>query len=408
MNTTILPDSIDHLFQNAFTPEFWRKAFSILIAAVLILVVFRVLQVIVSRAIKKTMPEQKAQLVKKAIQYTGWVIAIVSVLESMGVNLSALLGAAGIAGIAIGLAAQTSVSNLISGIFLISEKSFQIGDVIQVGDISGIIMSIDLLSIKLQTFDNRFVRIPNESIIKSNVINNTRFPIRRLDVWVSVSYNSDLKKVTETLKDIASKNLNALNNPEPLIYIDKFDISGVSILFGVWFEQSKLVDLRNSIIMDIQRRFAEEGIEIPYPKRDVYIKGIADTQIPDLRSDRRGAECRHEYLIVRGVDARPVFMIIERCIGLYLTNRDIFLREEQPYEAKTKGGIDNCGGSGDAAFRVHDRGGTDRHRVEPLLYVAGFIRTVCCVDTLFRRDFCGQLWRNRILGGPEQPLPAIL
>jgi len=206
----------------------------------------------------------------------------------MGVNLSALLGAAAIAGIAIGFAAQTSVSKLISGIFLISERPFQIGDVIQVGDITGIVMSIDLLSIKLQTFDNRFVRIPNESIIKSNVINNTRFPIRRLDVWVSVSYNSDLKKVTETLKDIASKNLNALNNPEPLIYIDKFDISGVSILFGVWFEQSKLVDLRNSIIMAIQRRFAEEGIEIPYPKRDVYIKGIADTQASALRGDRRG------------------------------------------------------------------------------------------------------------------------
>jgi len=288
MDTTILPDGINRLFQNAFTPEFWKKALSVLLAAVLILAFFRVLQVLVSRAVKKTMPEQKSRLVKKAIQYTGWVIVVISVLESMGVNLSALLGAAGIAGIAIGFAAQTSVSNLISGIFLISERPFQIGDVIQVGDITGIVMSIDLLSIKLQTFDNRFVRIPNESIIKSNVINTTRFPIRRLDVWVTVSYSSDLKKVTETLKDIASKNLNALNNPEPLIYIDKFDTSGINILFGVWFEQSKLVDLRNSIIMDIQTRFAEEGIEIPYPKRDVYIKGIADTQASALRGDRRG------------------------------------------------------------------------------------------------------------------------
>jgi len=94
MDSTILPDSINQLFQNAFTPEFWRKALSILLGAVLILVVFRVLRVIVSRAIKKTLPEQKAQLVKKAIQYTGWTIAVVSVLESMGVNLSALLGAA--------------------------------------------------------------------------------------------------------------------------------------------------------------------------------------------------------------------------------------------------------------------------------------------------------------------------
>ncbi|MEN6297008.1 MAG: mechanosensitive ion channel family protein [Rectinema sp.] len=287
MNSTILPDFINNLFKDAFTPEFWRKAFSAIIAAVLILGAFRILQAIASRTMKKNMPEQKAQLVKKAIHYTGWAIAIISVLESMGVNLSALLGAAGIAGIAIGFAAQTSVSNLISGIFLISEKPFQIGDVIQVGDITGIVMSIDLLSVKLQTFDNRFVRIPNESIIKLNVTNNTRFPIRRLDVWVGVSYNSNLNKVTEVLKDIAARNLYALDNPAPLIYIDKFDNSSINILFGVWFEQSKLVDLRNSIIIDIHTRFAEEGIEIPYPKRDVYIKGIVDTQIPDVRKDMR-------------------------------------------------------------------------------------------------------------------------
>lgn len=280
MNATILPDFFSKLLQDAATPEFWRKALGIVATAAIILIFFRVLQVIATRAIKKNIPEQKTLLMRRAIRYTGWVIAVISVLQAMGVNLSALLGAAGIAGIAIGFAAQTSVSNLISGIFLIFEKPFQIGDVIQVGDITGIVLSIDLLSIKLQTFDNRFVRIPNESIIKSNVINTTRFPIRRLDIWVGVSYRSDLARVTELLKDIAAKNLNALDNPEPLIYFDKFDASSINILFGVWFEQSKLVDLRNTIIMDIQTRFAAEGIEIPYPKRDLYIKGIADAQNP--------------------------------------------------------------------------------------------------------------------------------
>jgi Small-conductance mechanosensitive channel len=133
-------------------------------------------------------------------------------------------------------------------------------------------MSIDLLSVKLQTFDNKFVRIPNETIIKTNVVNITRFPIRRLDITVGVSYNSDLKKVTELLKDIAAKNMYALDNPEPLILIDKFDKSSINILLGVWFEQSKLVDLKNSIIIDIHERFDKEGIEIPYSKMDIYIK----------------------------------------------------------------------------------------------------------------------------------------
>jgi len=287
MDNTLLPDSIDHLIQDALTPEFWSKAFAILITAILILVFFRILRIILGRGMKKSIPEQKAQLILKAIRYTGWVIAIVSVLQSVGVNLSALLGAAGIAGIAVGFAAQTSVSNLISGIFLVFEKPFQISDVIQIDDISGTVMSIDLLSVKLQTFDNRFVRIPNESIIKTNVINLTRFPIRRLDIYVNVSYSTDLKKATDVLNDIASKNIYVLDNPSPLILIDKFDIPGVSILLGVWFERSNLVEIKNTILMEIQERFAEEGIEIPHPKRDVYIKGIVERESSERKSDEK-------------------------------------------------------------------------------------------------------------------------
>lgn len=272
MQSSILPDFFNRLYNEALTPAFWQKAIGIAFAAILILAFFRILQVLVSRTLRKTMPEPKAQLIRKTIRYTGYVVAIASILQSMGINLSALLGAAGIAGIAIGFAAQTSVSNLISGLFLISEKSFQIGDVIQAGDITGIVMSIDLLSVKLQTFDNKFVRIPNETIIKTNVINITRFPIRRLDITVGVSYNSDLKKVTGVLKDIAAKNMYVLDNPEPLILIDKFDKSSINILLGVWFEQSKFVNLKNSIIIEIQERFEQEGIEIPYSKMEIYIK----------------------------------------------------------------------------------------------------------------------------------------
>ncbi|MFZ5859219.1 MAG: mechanosensitive ion channel family protein [Spirochaetota bacterium] len=286
MKSSILPDFFTRLYNEALTPAFWQKAIGIAFAAILILAFFRILQVIVSRTLRKTMPEPKAQLIRKTIRYTGYVVAIASILQSMGINLSALLGAAGIAGIAIGFAAQTSVSNLISGLFLISEKSFQIDDVIQAGDITGIVMSIDLLSVKLQTFDNKFVRIPNETIIKTNVVNITRFPIRRLDITVGVSYNSDLKKVTELLKDIAAKNMYALDNPEPLILIDKFDKSSINILLGVWFEQSKLVDLKNSIIIDIHERFDKEGIEIPYSKMDLYIKETSDARIPKTEQPR--------------------------------------------------------------------------------------------------------------------------
>lgn len=272
MNGIQLPDSLQTFFQSIGTTEFWWKAISTILTVVVILGVFRFLQMAVVRTASKKFPEAKVFLARKIVKYAGYIIAAAILLKAVGINITALLGAAGIAGIAIGFAAQTSVSNLISGVFLISEKPFEMGDVIQTGDITGTVLSIDLLSIKIQTFDNRFVRIPNETIIKTNVINLTKFPIRRMDIRFQVSYNADIEKVIDTCAKIAQRNRYALDNPEPLILVDSFDNSGINILFGIWFERSQLVSLKNSIIIDIQRRFAEEQIEIPYPKMDVYIK----------------------------------------------------------------------------------------------------------------------------------------
>ncbi|MEJ5184416.1 MAG: mechanosensitive ion channel family protein [Rectinemataceae bacterium] len=280
MNAMQIPFDFSAFLKPLMTPEFWNRLIGTALAVLFILALFRILQVLVKRTAEKHLPESKAFLVRKLVRYTGYVIAAMTILKAVGIDISALLGAAGIAGIALGFAAQTSVSNFISGIFLISEKPFGIGDVIQTGDITGTVLSIDLLSIKIQTFDNRFVRIPNESIIKTNVMNLTRFPIRRLDIRFQVSYGTDLEHVIQILKGIVMRNQYALDNPEPLILIDSFESSGIAILFGVWFERSRLVELKNSLILDMQTAFAEARIEIPYPKLDIRIRESQRSDIP--------------------------------------------------------------------------------------------------------------------------------
>jgi small-conductance mechanosensitive channel len=119
--------------------------------------------------------EQSAMLARKVVVYAGTALVLVMCMRELGFKLTTLLGAAGIAGIAIGFAAQTSLSNLISGLFLVWEKPVQVGDVIVLGDTTGVVHSIDLLSLQLRTFDNKFVRIPNESLLKSQFTNVT-FP----------------------------------------------------------------------------------------------------------------------------------------------------------------------------------------------------------------------------------------
>jgi len=213
---------------------------------------------------------QSSMLARKLILYLGTVLLLVMVLSQLGFKLTALLGAAGIAGIAIGFAAQTSVSNIISGFFLIGEKPFEVGDLVKIGDTQGTVMSIDLLSVKLRTLDNQFVRMPNEALIGSQVTNVTRFPIRRMDINLGVAYKEDVSKVRRVLLDIARRNPHCLDEPEPLVLFAEFGDSALEFLFAVWFAKADYLALRNTIMQEIKERFDAEGISIPFPHRTLY------------------------------------------------------------------------------------------------------------------------------------------
>jgi small-conductance mechanosensitive channel len=229
---------------------------------------------LVGRATAKRLSAQSAMLARKAVLYFGFIVIVVAVFQQTGYKLTALIGAAGIAGIAIGFASQTSLSNIISGIFLISEKPFQVGDIIKVGETKGTILSIDLLSVKLRTFDNQFVRMPNETLIKEKVTNITRFPIRRVDLNIGVAYKEDPKKVREVLLDIADKNSHCLDEPEPLFRFLNFGDSALEFLFAVWCVKSDYLKVSTEMMLEIKARFDAEGIEIPFPHRTLYTGSV--------------------------------------------------------------------------------------------------------------------------------------
>ena len=222
------------------------------------------------RYIGKRLSQQSRMIIYKGITYAGFIIILFIVLRELGVKLSALLGAAGVVGIILGIASQTSIGNIISGLFLVSEKSFEMGDIIKIEDKIGVVYSIDLLSIKIRTFDNQLLRIPNQKVITSDLTNITKFPIRRLDFDISVAYKEDLEKVHNLLLEIARENPLCLDEPEPLIIFTEFGNSGINILFGVWFEKPNYLTVKNIFFKTIKKRFDEEGIEIPFPHLSLY------------------------------------------------------------------------------------------------------------------------------------------
>lgn len=267
---------------DSFSVSGWIAEFAtpdritLIIRVILILVigipVLRLVRRLIRRLIKDKLSAQSEQLIVRAVYYTGILILLVTLLNEFGFKLSALLGAAGVFGIAIGFASQTSVSNIISGIFLISEKPFVIGDLIQVGNTTGTIASIDLLSIKIKTPDNCFVRVPNETMIKTEVINITRFPVRRININLSVSYKADLAKVIMILREIAQGIDIAEKDPEPIVNIESFDDSGIRLLYGVWSKNEDFWNLRNELMQKIKSTLDTSGIEIPYPQ--VVVHGV--------------------------------------------------------------------------------------------------------------------------------------
>ena len=217
---------------------------------------------------------------------TTWVLGsliFVTALNELGFDLKVLLGAAGVLTVALGFASQTSASNLISGLFLMAERPFVVGDYIQVDNRTGEVLSIDLLSVKLRTFDNLLVRVPNEDIIKKHIVNLTHFPIRRVDVQLRVPYGTDMEHVREVLDEVADANPVCMTEPAPLLVFQRHGESGMEFKYAVWGARENYLNLLNSMHVAIEAALRAAGVEIPLPKRSLVGEHGSDPVAVDLR-----------------------------------------------------------------------------------------------------------------------------
>ncbi len=261
-----------------------------LLRAVIVLVVglalARTAAAMVTRVARKRTGRQEVMVLRRLTFYPLAALVILGVLNELGFHLGVLMGAAGLLTVALGFASQTSASNLISGLFLLVERPFVIGDIIRVEGISGEVLSIDLLSVKLRAFNNTFVRVPNETIIKTQVSNLTHFPIRRFDLMLGVAYKESLPRVRELLAGVAERNPLCLVEPAPMYIFKGFGDSALELQFSVWTMKENYLELHNSIPEEIKAAFDAAGIEIPFPHRSLYA-GSASQPFPVRIVDER-------------------------------------------------------------------------------------------------------------------------
>ena len=263
--------SVTGLKADLSVADLWKAA-QFLITLAVIYIFFKIINILVKRFLINKSSLQTRHIVNKIIHYSAVTVIVVTIFNRLGINISAILGAAGIAGIAIGFAAQTSISNVISGLFVITERAFKIGDIIEIEGTIGTVQAINLLSVVLKTFDSQYVRVPNETIIKANLINYSHFPFRRVRTELSVSYGTDLHKLEQLLLDTARKNRFCVDDPAPSVLWSAFAPSGIDLTLLTWTKIEDFGNLRNSIFMDINDALKEAGIEIPFTQTDIHIK----------------------------------------------------------------------------------------------------------------------------------------
>lgn len=255
-------------------PRLWDivRAVSILLVG---FVVSRVAAAALVRALSRVQTAQQMALTRRITAWVVLSIALMMAINELGFDITALLGAAGVLTVAIGFASQTTASNMISGLFLSSERGFELGAVIRVGTTLGEIISIDLLSVKLRTFDNLLVRIPNETLIKSEITTLNHFPIRRVDIAIGGAYHDELERIEEVLERVAEVNPLCLEDPKPLFMVNGFGDNAVTLQFSVWTQRDNFLEMRTSLLRQIKKAFEEEGLTFPFPQRQIHVDGGA-------------------------------------------------------------------------------------------------------------------------------------
>ncbi|GAB4356500.1 MAG: mechanosensitive ion channel family protein [Oricola sp.] len=229
--------------------------------------------------------------IKTAVGYAGITIAALIGVSAAGLDLSQLALIAGALSLGIGFGLQNIVSNFVSGLILLAERPFKVGDWIEAGGISGTVKSINVRATEIETFQRKTMILPNSDLINSAVGNWThRNTLGRIEIPVGVSYNSDPNLVRDTLLQIAKDHPRILSNPEPYVVFANFGDSSLDFELRAYLPDINYVlTVTTEVRFAIFERFKAAGIEIPFPQRDVNLRVVGkDETMPKVETDDEG------------------------------------------------------------------------------------------------------------------------
>lgn len=196
---------------------------------------------------------------------------VLAALNIVGIPVTSFVAVVGAAGLAIALAFQGTLSNLASGVMILTFRPFDVGDFVEIGGTAGTVKEVGIFSSTLATPDNVKVIVPNSQIYGETIKNFSGHPTRRIDLEVGVGYDDDLDVAIETIQAVLSAEDRVLSEPEPVVAVSEMAGSSVNLVVRPWVEGSDYWATRWALTKTLKKRIEAAGLNIPYPQRDVHL-----------------------------------------------------------------------------------------------------------------------------------------
>ncbi|RIA56603.1 mechanosensitive ion channel family protein [Dichotomicrobium thermohalophilum] len=257
-----------------------------LISAIIILIAGYIVAGWASRALESRLREAKkfdATLIPvlgQALRYTILAFTAVLVLAQFGVQTASLIAVIGAAGLAIGLALQGTLQNVAAGLMLLILRPFQVGDWIDAAGKSGACEEIGLFMTKLKDFEGMFIAVPNSKIWADTIVNYSRNPHRRLVLDAGISYDDDIDRASEVLREMVNADERILQEPDPpQVLVSSYGDSSVNLQIRAWTRNDEFWPVHFDMTRAIKYALDEARITIPYPHRHVIISADGEDRI---------------------------------------------------------------------------------------------------------------------------------
>lgn len=212
--------------------------------------------------------------IKVSVRRTVLIIGFIMSLTIIDVNVGPVLALIGAAGLVIGLALQSTLSNFASGMLILIYRPFDVGDVIEINGSSGFVHSMTLLSTMIKTYDNQHLIVPNNSVWGSTIVNVTGSKTRRVDLVFGIGYQDDMEKARQIMVDVIEKHPLTLEKPDYTVKVHELGDSSVNFICRPWVKTADYWDVYWDITLQVKEQFDLQGITIPFPQRDVHIHNV--------------------------------------------------------------------------------------------------------------------------------------